>query len=366
MKNKIKQDYSYAFNETGKLINVKCASRGSVYHCPCCGEIMVPHMGKVRRWHFTHKSGVKCNYETYLHKIAKIKIREAIINSTSFFIVFKTKFLCNKECPFLYNYNKRCYKAEEKVIDIKKYYDCCEDEKQYNGFVADLLLYSLEYKDREPIFIEIFVTHKSTIEKIKSGNRIIEINITSEEDIDFIIENESINGVIEEFVSVSNPEKIVFYNFKSNYLIEPSKDNIAREKHVFMIERNRWFSEKVVSCQDNIEEKIKNKKDVAIISDCRINFQWAFYKLIKFGVNIKNCMVCRFYKHTFYCEKICVLYKEYNTPKSPNTHHAMDCPYFKLTDCTEEGTPIEDLRPGEYRCAFDNTEAYVSFIIPQK
>ena len=364
MGNKIKQDYSYAFDETGEIINVKYATRGSVYYCPCCGEIMVPHMGKVRRWHFTHKSGTKCNYETYLHKIAKLKIKETIINSTSFFIVFKTKFLCNNICPF--SYEKRCYNVGKKVIDIKEYYNCCDEEKQHKGFIADLLLYSSDCKDREPIFIEIFVTHKSTIEKLKSGNRIIEINISSEEDIDTIIEKKSINGVIEEFVSVYDPEKIVFYNFKSNYLIEPSKDSIAKEKHVFIIESNRWFSYKVVSCQDNIEEIIKNKKDIAIISDCRINFQWAFYKLIKFGVNIKNCMVCRYFKHNYYGDKICVLYKKYNTPKSPDTHHAMDCPCFKLTDYTEDGTPIEDSRPGKYRCYFKDSKAYVSFIIPQQ
>ncbi|MDY6105845.1 MAG: competence protein CoiA family protein, partial [Candidatus Limisoma sp.] len=61
MGNTIKQDYSYAFDESDTLINVGYASRSCTYYCPCCGEIMIPHMGKVRRWHFTHKSVAKCN-----------------------------------------------------------------------------------------------------------------------------------------------------------------------------------------------------------------------------------------------------------------------------------------------------------------
>lgn len=58
------------------IINVSTAKRNEKYFCPICGELMNPHMGKVRRWHFVHKNAGNCSYESYLHKLAKIKIRE--------------------------------------------------------------------------------------------------------------------------------------------------------------------------------------------------------------------------------------------------------------------------------------------------
>ncbi len=40
------QNYSYANNSIGDLINVSTAQRNEKYFCPICGELMNPHMGK--------------------------------------------------------------------------------------------------------------------------------------------------------------------------------------------------------------------------------------------------------------------------------------------------------------------------------
>ena len=62
----LSQNYSYANNSSGELIHVSTAQRCEEYFCPICGELMTPHMGKVRRWHFVHKNAGNCSYESYL------------------------------------------------------------------------------------------------------------------------------------------------------------------------------------------------------------------------------------------------------------------------------------------------------------
>ncbi len=61
---------------------------------------MTSKMGTRRRWHFAHKANVEnCNHESYLHKIAKIKIRKAFKNATEFFIYYDAPAICNnKDC----------------------------------------------------------------------------------------------------------------------------------------------------------------------------------------------------------------------------------------------------------------------------
>ena len=83
------QNYSYANNSSGELINICAAYHREKYFCPVCGEPMIPHMGKVRRWHLVHKNTSNCSYESYIHKLAKIRIRQAFISSEHFLLSYK-------------------------------------------------------------------------------------------------------------------------------------------------------------------------------------------------------------------------------------------------------------------------------------
>ncbi len=78
--------------------------------------------------------------------------------------------------------------------DFKKIYDTAEIEKEFNSFRADVLLSSSNIPHRDPVFMEIEVTHPCDEKKINSGNRIIEIKVEKEEDawIDFKDSNPSI------------------------------------------------------------------------------------------------------------------------------------------------------------------------------
>ena len=79
-------------------------------------------------------------------------------------------------------------------------------------YIADVLLTNSNYPDREPLFLEIYVTHKCGANKIDSKIRIIEIKVECEDDADSkLIESQDL--------IMSNKEQpktqIKFYNFKT-------------------------------------------------------------------------------------------------------------------------------------------------------
>ncbi|MBD2291908.1 hypothetical protein H6G06_00055 [Anabaena sphaerica FACHB-251] len=85
-------------------------------------------------------------------------------------------------------------------FDLTQYFKDIKLETKDGSFIPDLLLIS-EKEDK--IFIEIAVTHKSTLEKMQSKQRILELNIRSELDI----------NTIKKCVLKEN-KNIYFFNFK--------------------------------------------------------------------------------------------------------------------------------------------------------
>ena len=182
----IRQDYSYSLDCDNNLINIKDAIKGNNYYCPCCGAPMITKQGTKNRWHFAHSiNASNCSYESYLHKIAKHKIRECFEHSPIFYITINSKATCRViECPM--GKSTPCLWLKPYTFDLKKYYNICEEEAHIGNFRADLLISSLKHKT-DSILIEIYVSHKSTTNKINSNYRIIEIQINSEEDIKNVI-----------------------------------------------------------------------------------------------------------------------------------------------------------------------------------
>lgn len=70
-----------------------------------------------------------------------------------------------------------------KPFDLKKYYDTCVKEQSFNNYMADLPLSESTGKHQNAVFIEIRVSHECTQEKQCSGQRIIEIQIKSDDDL---------------------------------------------------------------------------------------------------------------------------------------------------------------------------------------
>ena len=197
------------------------------YSCICCGEQMIAHIKGKKKRHFKHYRNVKHEYETYLHLMAKKIIKQAYLNALTanqaVYIEYKENRLCNNYKP---TSSKPCeYGEATNKLDITKTHPEIIEETYVGNFIPDLHLKS----DKHPnIFIEIYVTHKCEVEKIQSGNKIIEVRIKKESDLeqlkqlDFSLDNET----------------LTFYNFKTKTRTAPfcsKKDYGCPYLHYYII-----------------------------------------------------------------------------------------------------------------------------------
>lgn len=335
-----KQDYSFAMDKESRLVNANDAVKvkGNEYYCPCCGAIMIPRQGNKRRWHFAHKGNTEnCSYETYLHKVAKKRICECFNESPRFTIRFHQQSVCNvEECPL--GTRKPCTWKSEKEFNIKEYYDYCEEEVTIDKFRADLVI-SNQSNNKPPFLIEIYVTHKSTEEKLNSGYRIIEIQIESEEDINEII---SAASIVENSVDSDNRKnranaKIKFYNFKVDSSIPD--DKYQANKFLFWIDSERCFHFDQI---EDVKCLSQTPKDIAnsvfrIESKDPIAWDFAFRKLAESGLGIKYCTMCKLYRcNDTYERWKCILHKLKRYKQDPPLYIARSCPHFKQIDYTND------------------------------
>lgn len=343
-----KQDYSYSMDKESHLINVIDAVKGNDYYCPCCGEIMILRQGSKRRWHFAHKGNLgDCSYETYLHKVAKKRICECFNESPQFTISFHPKSTCSvMECPL--GASQPCTWNTTKEFDLKKYYNNCEEEVTIDKYRADLVI-SNHLNNTPPIFIEIYVTHKSTEEKLNSNYRIIEIHIESEEDINQIVSTASIKESDRDvnYLGETQNGNIQFYNFKADSYEVPDGKHQAY-KFRFWINSKGYFQfdkiedyDESVKCLSQNPIEIENSR-FRIESKSPIGWDFAFCKLAESGLGIKYCTMCKFYKmNDYYMRSMCILYKSRGTKQYPNLSAAMSCPHFRQIDYANEDKLFE-------------------------
>lgn len=204
----------YAIDASGKLVHVDDVPNGLKCgcHCPCCNErLEAQNAGERKTHHFSHASGCDCSgaYESMLHLLAKEKVMSAFLEGGEFWIEYSFSEVCDhlSNCPLadIYN-NPNCKAYVDKRFDLKKLYDRCEQERPYDSIKrrSDLKIYSSVNPSLPPIYLEFCVTHASDVEKLHSGEKIIEIKIDSNEDVENIITNACIRAC----------EKISFYGFE--------------------------------------------------------------------------------------------------------------------------------------------------------
>ena len=331
----LSQNYSYANNSSGELIHVSTAQRCEEYFCPICGELMTPHMGKVRRWHFVHKNAGNCSYESYLHKLAKIKIQQAFSSAEHFWLSYKAKAICSCECPFVGS--PKCEGEKPVKFDLRKFYDTCEIEASYHQYKADLLLTSSINPKIPPVLIEIMVTHKCTEEKINDGVRIIEVNIQSEEQIDNIVDSCNISAVRHNSqfnYYYSNEAQNTLYNFNKVESFDPTgsfdeyEDCFSRKNTiVFWLNNHGQFRSFDCHCYE-VGKKLPSNVHY-FVTEIATPFKEILQEFSKHGVKIRNCFLCKFSKQDSWGDRLCVLYKKHNLPRKPSPYYASSCPHYR-------------------------------------
>ena len=204
--------YPYAYDEDGQLIGISSIDVSNrydhKYSCPGCGQEMRPRIGEHNAPHFYHFKGHKCNFESYLHKTAKHILAERFNDKDHpFIIAFRPERSCIKAetCEKLQWDCRVLSKLQE--YNLSDYYDLPAAIEDVSGdgdnlFRPDVLLRSSNPK-RKDIFIEVYYKHKSSLEKVRSGNRIIEIRIKELADL----------VILKTIEKLTEGENIRFFNF---------------------------------------------------------------------------------------------------------------------------------------------------------
>lgn len=279
---------AYDSNKT-KLIHISEVPENSKdredYSCIYCGDGLIAKKGKINEHHFAHKSGNDCEYESYLHKLAKLvffqEFQNCLNQNKPFLIQWKDS-PCKsaEEKSQLYHFRIDDYcecLSEERLLDLTLFYNQIKVENNekinVDGFFPDILISN---ESNDFIFIEIAVSHSCDEEKIKSGHKILEIPIKTEEEI-------------QEFKEHSlKSETIKIYNFEYK---DFQKDRIEKyctrciiqnyENNLHKLAREVLYDEYQKCLKENkgfyIKEIIKepcelawlNHDDISMPSDCK-------------------------------------------------------------------------------------------------
>lgn len=295
-----------ATDTDGRIIHideVTKENRAEHYYCVGCGGEMSAVLGDKREHHFRHKEA-HCSWESYLHKLGKMRLKQRFDTQKEFVIKYYVEHHCDKSkgCKLEPIYrDKKCNRRELIAIDLKKLFDTCEEEVTYKGFRADLMLSSKEHPEREPIFLEISVTHDCEPEKLASGIQIIELKIADEKDVlRPLVEEDSLFGR-------TNPENpydfnalppIRFFNFKRKF-------ETARPLERFWVAPDDNGVLRGNCTQDNLNcrnvtgnHREDSLYEVAIPSEVVVNnrkpnlYEFGMTKAVNAGIDVRHCGIC--------------------------------------------------------------------------
>lgn len=336
---------TYALNATGQLVDVDKVPVGNKCgcFCPSCKEpLIAKNQGIKRMHHFAHQSGTECDYaiESMLHILAKEKIREVFLSKSEFWIGFEYKSYCTnfEHCKFIHYSN--CCESKRQRFNIKRFYDSCEQEIPYDNINrrSDLKIFSLTHPERSPIYLEFFVTHASDLEKLHSGNKIVEICIESVNDILQLAENGIIESNSYDSGDYCELEKdfrsVSFYGFKNmDYENSHISTEIEFVRYILYQSGKTQCFQDVCNCKRLAKSKASSLLEICI----HTSVSFALYEQVRYigyqKFNIPNCILCKNYVDSYSgMGKICRLYKHLQIPRYENfdTARAKTCHYFAI------------------------------------
>ena len=287
MKDKLLNRFRYALCN-GQIMCIddvtKEIRKSSKFTCIGCGHEMAAALGDIRKHYYRHKNNESCSHETYLHKLAKKRLKEIFDSQDSFFILYNAINSCDsfRTCKL-----HRCHKSFMQPIDLKEYFDTCELEKVCGNFKPDVLLTHSEFPNRK-LFIEIHVKNPCSPEKIASGIKIIEIDVSNEDTIIYPFNEQLTN--------------IHFYNFSFTRSIVPST-KFERFSLIQKTEKKNDPSLAYINCND-LTNHLENARFAVTVTKPQKGFSTIIlgyaYCVIK-SIQVRNCRFC---KNASICQRI--------------------------------------------------------------
>jgi len=337
MKKRIK--YKFALdcdlNEIINIENITAESRHKVYKCISCNQSLIPRLGKIKVHHFAHKKESGCNQETYLHELAKItlfkSLKKHIKNKEPLYLKSKSGEVCDSldlDGPCIFN-------SKIIFIDILKYYCKVDIEKKYENFIPDILLYGA--KKMKPIFFEIKVSHGCEVDKINSGNYVIEIPIENENEATAIDKLEF--SLLREDQNADEKKQIQYYNFRTQLKsVDYSNSDCCERSRNFVLLKNG------ISLLITNKElrKINPKRYQLVIKIACDDYHFSFLNQIidcyRMGLNVRNCQLCKFHKLISSHTSVVICWKKGKTKKENGGSFSQDDIIKKLVKASSAGS----------------------------
>ena len=337
--------YRYAVDKYESLIDVQNLERIQLtkdekFYSLDFKQELIPRLGKIKMKHFAHKSilGVLGSRETYLHALGKKIFFTEYTNSLESKTPFFLDYVSRRNCIRLKEeYDTTCsLKEEKRKFDLSKYYKEILMEKKDDNFIPDLML--LNTTTKEKIYIEIAVTHQSSVEKINAANRILEFFVDSEEDAE----------ELRNFKLGRSNTAVQYHNFKQNLetgiFCKPGgcckKFNFFRVseegKCLLTVVKEYQIKSSLENCPHNFIWKIiEPSHDIWNDDESTENLKTTFINYVALAHNeeiaVKNCYICRYHADNTSYEDI---------PREPifckfkkmtcTSNHAATCQYYKV------------------------------------
>ena len=314
MENENRMEQHYAVSKSDVLVHINDARNSEEEcFCPHCGCRMLKRCGNIRAWHFAHdyrynkEYNKECSYESYLHAFAKIRLKQWFDESESIILHYNERMVCEfAEGCIWKESDDECLKLNEKTTNLKNYLTQCKPEETIavnnDRFRADLL-WSNPKNPNNDILIEIKVTHECTQKKKESQKRIIEFEIHSEEDVEYIVAND-----------IQESEKVRFYGFTTNEIIDksiPAKHLLSK---FIYYKSGKAYPKSECNCK-NYRNRRPNAllevsfKDKYIAQNepeipCWHLFYWGLSLAWEKGHNVRNCYLCKHRNYPFEEKKL--------------------------------------------------------------
>ena len=314
-------EYPEAVTADGCLVSAIELEKGKEvkYYFPGCEGDDDEEMLFIQRKHkngvtkfFRHRPGYigdRNEPDRYLHNYAELRIKQRFDDSKTSG-EFPVQFYIVEKCPeysackLKSNFNcKGVPKPVLKTLNLREQYDTCSIEKGADKYIADLLLTNSHDDSIKPMFLEVFVTHKCTEEKIASGYPIIEIKINCKEDADNpIVENSG--EVVDEYMFMQSENKnalppIVFYGFKREV---PFNNYVNFGNFLLTKKGNELIADcsRAVACKD-IEDFAQEDRAFSLyvsLEDLKETdlYELGMAKALDLGLKVRDCSLCGRYK----------------------------------------------------------------------
>lgn len=337
----------YAFDENDNLVNIDDVIKEErhlhTYRCVACGEPLLPKIGMVRVPHFSHDKDHTCDGETYLHELAKHRLKERFDDKTKpFYISYEAEIICKNidDCKWK---NENCDRpCQYHSVDLKLYYDTAKLEQgiEYKGkkYRADVGLTNVGLTNSKSkdvsnyILLEICVSHECEQEKIDSGLRIIEFRIKSENDIDDLVTQSEFHASPQ--WEKEKRKKICFYNFERK-IKSPLISHISR--FIMSEKKPNGYICYVPCIASNYKVDSKSLLELnAINSKGYDSFDmWDGQRWMWNNKGFRLCGICQNYYKDYYENKSvgkCRLSSQVGTPAYPNMRQAEFCKYGRIRE----------------------------------